>query len=420
MKQLKETLQNFISELNLNGEPSLIKLVFSDCRKKSLPYKKVTIKPVRIKGEFFYQAEYTYADKVFHDNLSSQETHALALELITRDFKQINAFTETREVQILAAKPDHPKITVRKIEKSFARTEKKETENPPCGSPASCSEADFCTAPLDRFSHNRNKKRIIPDGIPCDFLIRLGVMDKDGQVFKKHYSKYRQINRYLEIVDDALHYLPRSERPLRIIDFGCGKAYLTFALYYYLKILNGRKVEIVGLDLKQDVIKFCSEIAEELGYTELRFLLGDIADYTNDYADMVVTLHACDTATDYALINAVSWNAPVILSVPCCQHELFRQIKNELHEPIYKHGILKDRFTEILTDGLRALKLEEAGYKVSLIEFTSLEHTARNIRIRAVKGENAGHNEKAREEYEALCNFYKVTPTISKLLETMK
>ena len=165
----------------------------------------------------------------------------------------------------------------------------------------------------------------------------------------------------MEIVDDALSYLPQTDRPLRIIDFGCGKAYLTFALYYYLKILKGRSVEIVGLDLKEDVIEFCSEIARDLGYTELKFLLGDIADYTNDYADMVVTLHACDTATDYALINAVSWNAPVILSVPCCQHELFKQIDNPIHDPIFKHGILKDRFTEILTDGLRALKLEEAG-----------------------------------------------------------
>ena len=200
-------------------------------------------------------------------------------------------------------------------------------------------------------------------------------------------------------MDDALDYLPKVDRPLRIIDFGCGKSYLTFALYYYLKVLNNRNVEIVGLDLKEDVIELCNRIAKELHYDELKFLMGDIADYTNDYADMVVTLHACDTATDYALINAVTWGAPVILTVPCCQHELFSQIDEPVLNSMLKYGILKDRFTEILTDGLRALKLEEAGYKVSCIEFTSLEHTARNIMIRAVKEPNAASNKKAKKEY---------------------
>ena len=445
MDKLKEILENLIKSLNANGEPSLIKLVFGDLRKKSLPYKKVTIRPVKIGGRFVFQAEYTYTNKVIHENLHQDEACELALTLIVRDFKQINAFTEEGETQVLAARPDNPKVISRKTG-VFSNS-------------ASCtlsvSKADGYADASDRFAHNRSKNRIIADGIPCDFLIRLGVMDKDGRVYKKHYAKYRQINRYLEIVDDALSYLPQTDRPLRIIDFGCGKAYLTFALYYYLKILKGRSVEIVGLDLKEDVIEFCSEIARDLGYTELKFLLGDIADYTNDYADMVVTLHACDTATDYALINAVSWNAPVILSVPCCQHELFKQIDNPIHDPIFKYGILKDRFTEILTDGLRALKLEEAGYKVSLIEFTSLEHTARNIMLRAVKEQetnaaaepgtqstdanfntkngsnrqavedangnavnevNKRRREKAAREYEALRDFYKVSPTIDKLV----
>ena len=184
-------------------------------------------------------------------------------------------------------------------------------------------------------------------------------MGKDGRVFQRHYAKFRQINRFLEIVDDVSYALPEAgERPLKIIDFGCGKAYLTFAVYYYLKILQNKNVEIIGLDLKQDVIDFCNSTADSLGYKGLTFMMGDIADYTDDYADMVITLHACDTATDYALINAVSWNSSVILSVPCCQHELFSQIKNDLHQPMLKHGILKDRLTEYLTDGLRALKLE--------------------------------------------------------------
>ena len=208
-----------------------------------------------------------------------------------------------------------------------------------------------------------------------------------------------------------------SEKPLRIIDFGCGKAYLTFAIYHYLKIIKGLKVEIIGLDLKSDVINFCNQVASDLGYGELKFLRGDIADYTNDYADMVVTLHACDTATDYALINAVAWNTKVILSVPCCQHELFKQIKNSIHQPMLKHGILKDRLTEYLTDGLRGLKLESKGYDVSMIEFTSLEHTARNIMIKAVKRFDADGTRaaKAQKQYEELRDFYQVNPTIDVL-----
>ena len=176
-------------------------------------------------------------------------------------------------------------------------------------------------------------------------------------------------------------------------------------------------MEIIGLDLKKDVIKFCSRIAADLHYDGLQFLMGDIADYTEDHADMVVTLHACDTATDYALINAVSWGAPVILSVPCCQHELFSQIKNDLHQPMLKYGILKDRLTEYLTDGLRGLKLEAAGYDVALIEFTSLEHTARNIMIKAVKAgaPDSARAARAQAQYEALRDFYQVHPTIDQL-----
>ena len=268
-------------------------------------------------------------------------------------------------------------------------------------------------------THNRTKNYVLPAGVPCDFLIRLGIMGEDGTVFPRSYNKFRQINRYLEIVEDVFPYLPK-DKTLKIIDFGCGKAYLTFALYHYLKVMKQRNVEIIGLDLKEDVIDFCSGVASDLGCDGLKFLKGDIADYTDDHADMVVTLHACDTATDYALINAVAWNTKVILSVPCCQHELFKQIKNDLHKPILKHGILKDRFTEYLTDGLRGLKLESCGYDVAMIEFTSLEHTARNIMIKAVKTNAAGayakkKREAAEQQYRALCDFYQVAPTIGRL-----
>ncbi|MFR1723726.1 class I SAM-dependent methyltransferase [Emergencia timonensis] len=381
MNQLEERLADLFS----GGE--LIRMIFSSKRKKSVEYNKVSIRPVEISGQVLFQAEYTFDKKVTHENLSCQAASALALQLIKEDFKQINAFTLAEDIQILASKPEKARITTKPATKGMPSLE-----------------------------HNKTKNYIIADGVPCDFLIRLGVMEESGKVIQKHYSKFRQINRYLEIVEDVFPYLPTG-RVLKIIDFGCGKAYLTFALYYYLRIRKNRDVQIIGLDLKKDVIRFCRKIAEDLHYDGLKFLMGDIADYRSDQADMVVTLHACDTATDYALINAVSWNTKVILSVPCCQHELFSQIENDLHQPMLKYGILKDRLTEYLTDGLRGLKLEAAGYEVAMIEFTSLEHTARNIMIKAIKTGSPGSARaaKAQAEYEALRDFYQVEPTIERL-----
>ncbi len=381
MKRLETLFESLFQ-----GE-ELIKMIFSAKRRKSIDYNKVTIRPVKMGEQLVFQAEYAFEKKVTHKNLSAGEAQSLAAQLVAEDFKQVNIFTLSEDIQVLASKPEKAKITTKPATKG-----------------------------MPSLAHNREKKRIIPEGVPCDFLIRLGVMEEDGKVVQRHYSKYRQINRYLEIVEDVFPYLP-ADRRLRIIDFGCGKAYLTFALYYYLKILKGRDVEIIGLDLKKDVIRFCSKIASDLGYDELKFLLGDIADYTNDRADMVVTLHACDTATDYALIHAVAWDTKVILSVPCCQHELFGQIHNDLHQPMLKYGILKERLTEYLTDGLRGLKLEAAGYDVAMIEFTSLEHTARNIMIKAVKTgqQESRRAQRAQQQYEALRDFYQVKPTIDRL-----
>lgn len=427
-----EKLQEFFDNLFEESKP--LKLIFSAKRRKALEYNKVTMRPIAsgqpasaVKPSTFgssstygcektglaYQAEYVFNNKVTHTNISLQEAPLFCFSLMEKDFKQANIFTTEHDIQVLASKIENPKIAKK-----------------------------AATLKDVKLAHNRQKNYIIPDGIPCDFLIRLGVMDTDGKVFQKHYGKFRQINRFLEIIDDVFPYLsdvvtkpldssdpqlsPESasrpglrsaSRPVKIIDFGCGKAYLTFAIYYFLKLRKGLEVEITGLDLKSDVIDFCNKVAVDLGYHGLRFLRGDIADYTNDHADMVVTLHACDTATDYALINAVSWNTKVILSVPCCQHELFKQIKNDLHQPMLKHGILKDRLTEYLTDGLRGLKLETRGYDVAMIEFTSLEHTSRNIMIKAVKKfDPAGARAaKAQAQYEALCDFYHVRPTIDKL-----
>ena len=372
-----------IKETSENG--SLIKIVFSGLRKKSLPYQRVVIRPVLIQGELCYQAEFQYAGKVTHENLKEEQLLPFCTRMISEEFKQINLFSSEGDYQVLAAKPENPKII----------------KKPP-------------TKELTTLEHNKKKQYILPDHTPCDFLIRLGVMDRTGNVIQKHYAKFRQINRFLEIVSDTLDSLPQKQSPLKIVDFGCGKAYLTFALYYYLHCQLGKNVEIIGLDLKKDVIEFCNKVATDLHYEGLHFQLGDIADYSDaEQADMVVTLHACDTATDYALIKAVGWNASVILSVPCCQHELFDQLSNSLHAPIMKQGILKERFCAILTDGLRSLKLEEVGYQVTMIEFTSLEHTAKNIMIRALK--TGKPRKEAADEYHQLKEYWNVNPTIDQL-----
>ncbi len=383
MNELEKTLRSIFDQ------DEIIRVVLASKRKKSIPEKKAMFRKVKIKDELLYQVEYTFDKKVTHENLTKDAACETAISLMNEKFKQADIFTKSEDIQILASKPEKARIT----------------RKPPTHS-----------MPSLELSHNREKNYIIPNGKPCDFLIRLGVMDLSGNVHKRAYSKFRQINRYLEIVEDVFEYLPK-DKTLKIIDFGCGKAYLTFALYHYLKVIKNRNVEIIGLDLKKDVIDFCNAVASDLGYDELKFLMGDIADYREDNADMVVTLHACDTATDFALINAVSWNTKVILSVPCCQHELFKQIKNDIHDPMLKYGILKDRLTEYLTDGLRGLKLESKGYDVAMIEFTSLKHTARNIMIKAVKArsEDSAPTKKALKEYEALCDFYSVHPTIDKL-----
>lgn len=376
-------------------EKQLIQAVFSGLRKKSTPYRRVTVKPILLRERYLYQAEYHFEKKVTHENLDKEECLALCQSLMETTFKQANLFTTEGDFQILANKPDKVRI----LKKPASKT-------------------------MGSLSHNRRKDYAIPDGTPCDFLIRLGVMTPQGQVHAKHYGKFRQINRFLEIVDDVLSYLPQTgSAPLKIIDFGCGKAYLTFALYYYLKRQKNINVDIVGLDLKEDVIDFCNAVASDLHYEGLRFQMGDIADYDETArADMVVTLHACDTATDFALMKAVAWQAGVILSVPCCQHELFDQIKNDVNSALLKQGILKERLCAILTDGLRALKLEEHGYEVSMIEFTSLEHTAKNIMLRCVRDFSANPSPaqrkamaQAAEDYQRLTKFWNVTPAIGQM-----
>ena len=381
-------------EKNLNE--NTLRAVVSNRRSKQVS-QKLVFRPFIEKNRLMFQREEYANNQVFHENMDKETTVEQICTFLEKDYKQLDLLCEQSSFSALVSKKG--KSTIKENKNQIAKK-------------------------ID-LSHNRKKRYILDTDEVIPFLVDLGVQTKEGKIVDKKYKKYKQINRFLEFVKDVLPELPK-DRPVKIIDFGCGKSYLTFAVYYYLHIMNGRDVEMIGLDLKKDVIEFCNKTAQELGYGDLTFLTGDIADYKSTGADMVVTLHACDTATDYALINAVKWHSRVILSVPCCQHELFSQIKEPVNDSYLKYGILKDKFTEILTDGLRGLKLESAGYQVNMIEFTSLEHTARNVMIKAVLPDPAALTEKQRQkqeaakekasqEYEALKNMYHVHPTIDQL-----
>lgn len=350
--------------------------VFTTPRNKSEnPYKKITARPISIKNENVIHFEKFTDKQAFHDNYTYDTAADEIVNLIINEYRNINIFTEDADYQLIVSK----KGSVRVTEKEPTKTQNTE-------------------------DHNKKKQYIINENEPCDFLTLLGVMNKDGAVYAKKYDKFKQINKFLEIVDDSLKG-KKLEDDFMIIDFGCGKAYLTFALYYYFHFIRKIKVKIIGLDLKDEVIEFCNETAEKLEFENLEFIYGDIQnfEYKSD-VDMIVTLHACDTATDAALVKAIKWNTEIILSVPCCQHEFYDKIKNSDLEPMLKHGLIKERVSSLVTDSLRSLFLETKGYKVQLMEFIAMEHTPKNILIRAVKTNK--DNVKAEKEYEDFKKFW--------------
>ncbi|QSX06996.1 SAM-dependent methyltransferase [Sedimentibacter sp. zth1] len=352
---------------------TLIYCVFASSIKKEEAYKKITVKPIISKESVIYQIEKFTDKQVFHENLDI-EFIVDRLVTLSKSYKNANIFTVDADYQLLVNKKGNMKIIKGKA------TKKQEIKY-----------------------HNNIKQYIIEENKPCDFLIELGVMNKDGKVLSKYYDKFKQINKFLEIVDDVVSKTDLKE-DYKIIDFGCGKAYLTFALYYYFYKIKKVNVSIVGLDLKTDVIEFCNNVARKLQYNHLKFENGDIKDYnTNLNIDLVVTLHACDNATDAALVKAITWNTDLILSVPCCQHEFYNKINNLNLEPMLKHGLIKERLSSLVTDSLRGLFLEAKGYKVQMVEFVDMEHTPKNILIRAVKTKI---NEKAKIDYEKFKSFY--------------
>lgn len=372
---------------------TLIRVILSNPSSKDGVIK-ICARPVLKNKTLLFQIEEYTKTQVFHKNLTAGDAGSYLTGKLSSDtssqtasFKNALVETQSFTANVLVSKKGT--ITIKKKMNASAKQ------------------------PKISLSHNRKKKYILEEGIPVPFLIDLGVMTQNGNIVNAHYDKFRQINRFLEYIEDILPSLPTG-RELRILDFGCGKSYLTFAIYYYLKVLKGYPVRITGLDLKEDVIRHCNELAVKYGYDKLEFLCGDIAYYDGcSQVDMVVTLHACDTATDYALAKAVGWGAKVILSVPCCQHELNKQIKNDLLSPVLHYGILKERMAALMTDGLRAQILEANGYRTQILEFIDMAHTPKNLLIRAVYN---GHCADNKAQINELLAAFDVNPTLYRLL----
>lgn len=412
---------------------------------------KMKLRPVRIGGRIMYQATRTVGPKELHENLSAEDAAALLEKVTGEQFRQIEIDGTDGRLLVMVSKRGTVTVKRSKAKPQAGRESVSADRTASAGSGNTSADTGILNMPADGmlegsgshaadtpvagsvhgielaaseslYYNNRKKNHVLPEGEPVPFLVSLGVMTAQGRVVASRYDKFRQINRYLEFVSDIIPSLPKG-REISIIDFGCGKSYLTFALYYYLHGKLGYDVRITGLDLKKDVIEECNRLAREFGYEKLQFLHGDIADYTGtDSVDMVVTLHACDTATDYALYKAVTWGARVILCVPCCQHEVNKTIRNEGLRPLLKYGLIKERMSALITDALRANILEEQGYKTQILEFIDMEHTPKNILIRAVKQpkqmktDRTAASAKTATGYEQLMNDLNSETTLYRLL----
>ncbi len=370
---------------------TIIKIVISKPAKKSNEYIKITIER---KMDNYLISKYS-KKQVFHENINIKEIASKVYELSIPDFRQINAWSDSFEHIILISK--NGKFTHKK--KQVNNNGKISVNN----------------------HHNREKNYLIKEGQHIEPLVDMGIFTKDGKVVKTMYDKYKQINRFLEIIDDEIDV--QKINHLNVIDFGCGKSYLTFIVYYYLTEIKKVSVNMIGLDLKADVIKKCNEAAKKYGYSNLKFEIGDINGFKAPFSvDMVITLHACDTATDFALYNAINWNAKMIFSVPCCQHELNKQIKANELSLMTRYGIIKERFSAIATDAIRGNILEYCGYKTQLLEFIDFAHTPKNILIRAVKRPTTPRavKEKALNEIESVINEFNFDPTLYNLVIKQK
>nr|WP_251137944.1 SAM-dependent methyltransferase [Exiguobacterium sp. s130] len=357
----------------------MIHATMSNPRQKSNDLRRIKVKPILLRDTVMMQVEFQFERVMKHENILVEDFIGRLDDWFT-EFRQFLFRFEKEEWQFQLSKK--MKVAIKTSQKEPMKA---------------------------LLSHDRKKTYLLEDGVPVPFLIRLGVMTEAGQVKKQKYDKFKQINRFLEFVEDSIAALPTGKK-LRILDFGCGKSYLTFALYHYLKVVKGFDLEVTGLDLKKEVIEECTQIARDLDYTDLTFRVGDVHDYTGETeVDLMVTLHACDVATDVALARAVDWNASVILSVPCCQKELNRQLDCAPLDVMLQHGLIKEKFASLATDSIRAELLTLVGYEAQLLEFIDLEHTPKNILIRAYK-QNKRPTEEKIDRYIAFRDLLQARP----------
>ena len=382
-----EELSNKIDEI-LSFD-KLIKVVVSNKLNSTVQYNKVVFALKEKNKKEFYQIE-KYTDKqVFHENIETNKLKEKLIEIIKGNYKQVAAWSENNIFDLKISKKG-------KMHLSKKRSDNKKLVNK---------------------SHNKEKNYILKEGMIIEPLIDLGVFTKEGKVVNSKYDKYKQINRFIEIIDDEIK--KNDYKELTILDFGCGKSYLTFVLYYYFVKIKNINVKMIGLDLKEDVIKKCNDIAKRYNYENLHFELGDINGFKyNNKVDMVITLHACDTATDYALYNAIKWNSKMIFSVPCCQHEFNSQMKANELSILTKYGIVQERVAALMTDSVRANLLECVGYKTQLLEFIDIAHSPKNILIRASKNNiSKEKKEKSLNEVNNLIRTFNFNPTLYNLLK---
>lgn len=363
---------------------SIIKGTISNPRNNS-KYIKGYIRPVEIKENSMMQIELFTKTQSFAHNYNYDEFSEIINTIMLDSFFQLNIITNEYNYSFKYTKKNH--LLSNKIKNKEIKT-------------------------LLNVSHNKQKKYILNDGNIIPPLVDLGVMTQDGKIVPSYYDKYRQINRFLEIIDDTIKDF--KEQELNIIDFGCGKSYLTFIVYYYLVNIKKIKTNIIGLDLKADVIKKCNEIAKNYGYNSLNFEIGDISLYKPHFrVDLIITLHACDVATDYAMYHAIKLHSKYLLSVPCCQHEINNQIKKS-SSFLASYGIVKERMSALLTDTIRAKLLEYSGYNADILEFVDFDASPKNLLVRAKYTGNS--NAKALDEVNQILDEFKIVQTLYKLL----
>lgn len=382
-------MDELIKAVNEIIEEEIIKIVISNKMNKDVKYNKITFILKETKEKQYYQIE-KYTDKqVFHENIDVDILEEKLMEYMQEKYKQLSAWSSLHTFDLKMSK------------KGKVFLSKKKSDN----------------TKVANKSHNKEKNYILKEGMLIEPLIDLGIFTKEGKVVNSKYDKYKQINRFIEIIDDEVK--KNDFKELTILDFGCGKSYLTFIVYYYFVEIKKINVKMIGLDLKEDVIKGCNEIAKKYNYENLHFEIGDINGFKyNNQVDMVITLHACDTATDYALYNAIKWNSKMIFSVPCCQHEFNDQMKAESLSILTKYGIVQERVAALMTDAVRANLLECVGYKTQLLEFIDISHSPKNILIRASKGNvSKDKREKALVEVKDLIKQFNFSPTLFNLLK---